>query len=196
MGQLDAMKHYQKLGFDLLSAETVMTRPIRNSTSPGAILGSGVIECCSSDKLRPRPNREERVSRKDAKIGVKAAKKPAEKNEILRVCFAGGLLVAAPPAAVYAAFRRLIASDFCFFLQGCLTAFAPIFASLRETLLSCPSTQLPQHPILRGKSEHPADDLPRQPLCRHEKHWMTGELVTPGEPGRSLPAIAREGEDI
>ncbi len=108
--------------------------------------GSGVTECCSSDKLRPRPNLEERVSRKDAKIGVKAAKKPAEKNEILRVCFAGGFLVAAPPAAVYAAFRRLIASDCCFFLQGCLAALAPIFASLRETLLSClGNTQLPHH---------------------------------------------------
>ena len=92
MGQLDAMKHYRKLGFDLLSAETVMTRPIRNSTSPGAILGSGVIECCSSDKLRSRPNREERVSRKDAK----GAKKPSEKNEILRFFFVGGLVAAAP----------------------------------------------------------------------------------------------------
>ena len=45
----------------------------------------------------PFSSKPRRVSRKDAKIGAKAAKKPAEKNEILRVCFARGLVVAAPP---------------------------------------------------------------------------------------------------
>ncbi len=47
----------------------------------------------------------ERVSRKDAKIGARVAKKPSEKIEILRVCFAGVILVAAPPR------RNLSTSD-------------------------------------------------------------------------------------
>ena len=38
----------------------------------------GIIECCSSDKLRPRPNREERVSRKEAKIGAKPQSRPED----------------------------------------------------------------------------------------------------------------------
>ena len=33
------------------------------------------------------------VSRKDAKIGARVAKKASEQNQILRVCFAGGILV-------------------------------------------------------------------------------------------------------
>ena len=64
-----------------------------------------------------------------------------------------GLLLWLRPAAVCAAFRRFIASDYSFFLQCCFAAFAPIFASLRETLLSCLSnTQLPHH-LDSGKLE-------------------------------------------
>ena len=118
------------------------------------MIGSGVIECCSPDKLRPRPNIEKRVSRKDAKMGAKIAKKPAEKNEILRFASSADLLFRLRPAVVCAAFRRFIApgyffrarllcglcADLCVFARNSFFAIWPQTEIVRRTTLYDPTT--------------------------------------------------------